>query len=115
MCGLFESDLVTTEGIRATVPWVLAGEPEPIVYRSVVGEFHKLGNLEERGLYLPEVESYYSVQSTVSIKKRPRRKLGDIVGDKIYIGPPSAACLEAVKRWKNSQKMDETYYNVLLK
>ena len=71
-------------------------------YSSVVGEFHKLGNLEDRGFFLPEVTSYDSEQSSISVKEYPRRrrKLGEIIDGKVYVGKPSAACLAAAKAWK---------------
>jgi hypothetical protein len=44
----------------------------------------------------------------------PRRKLGEIKDGKVYVGPPSARCLEVAKEMKRMMR-DKTGYNILIK
>lgn len=74
-------------------------------YTSVVGEFHKLGNLEEQGFSLPEVKSYDSERPSVLVKEPPKRKLGEIVGGKMYVGEPSAHCLAVARDMQRAKDM----------
>lgn len=80
-------------------------------YSSVVGEFHKLGNLEDRGFFLPEVTLYDREQSSISVKESPRRrrKLGEIKDGKVYVGKPSAHCLAIAKEMRRKPRYPQGY------